>query len=88
MHIVWMVVIGLIVGVLARVLIPARDPSSIVTALLLGVGGSIGAGLIGRTLGWFQGAWEARGFVASVVGAMLVILLYPIIRDMLRTRGG
>lgn len=86
MHIVWMVLIGLVVGAGARLLIPGRDPVTIVTTMLLGVTGSIVAGFIGRGYGWYHGAWEVAGFVTSVVGAMALILPYPTIENALVSR--
>lgn len=86
MYIVWMVLIGLIVGAGARLVIPGRDPKTIVSTVLLGVTGSIVAGFIGRGYGWYHGAWEITGFATSVVGAMLLILLYPTIENALGSR--
>jgi len=75
-YIVWMLVIGFIVGALARLLMPGRDPGGIVTTILLGIAGSIVAGFIGRALGWYAGEWSGPGIIASIGGAMLLLLLY------------
>jgi uncharacterized membrane protein YeaQ/YmgE (transglycosylase-associated protein family) len=81
MYIVWMLVIGLAVGALAKLLMPGRDGGGIVTTILLGIAGSLIAGLIGRALGWYQGSALGVGFLYSVGGAILLLLAY-------RTIGG
>jgi|OpeIllAssembly_1097287.scaffolds.fasta_scaffold1275107_1 uncharacterized membrane protein YeaQ/YmgE (transglycosylase-associated protein family) len=79
MHIVWMLVIGLAVGAAARVIMPGRDPGGIVTTIALGVAGSLVAGFIGRSLGWYEGDAFGAGFLVSVVGAVLLLLAYRLI---------
>jgi uncharacterized membrane protein YeaQ/YmgE (transglycosylase-associated protein family) len=71
-------VFGLIVGVIAKLLLPGHDPGGILVTALIGmVGGWLG-GLIGRTLGWYKEGHPA-GFVMSVVGAMALLLAYRFI---------
>ena len=68
-------IVGLVVGLVARMLLPGVDPSGIIVTALIGmVGGWLG-GAIGRALGWYPKG-HAAGFVMSVVGAMLLLLLY------------
>ena len=70
-----MLIVGLLVGAIAKLLMPGRDPGGIVITILLGIAGSLVAGFLGRSLGWYaEGA--PVGFVASVVGAILLLLLY------------
>ncbi len=78
MHLLWMVVVGLIVGAIAKLLMPGRDPGGIIVTMLLGIGGAVIAGLIGRALGWYQ-AGEPVGFIASVVGAVVILAIYRVI---------
>ena len=78
MHILWMIVVGLIVGALAKLIMPGNDPGGIIVTILLGIAGSLVAGWLGRVLGWYQ-AGEPAGFLASVVGAILILAVYRLI---------
>ena len=71
----WMIIVGLIVGAFAKLLMPGRDPGGFIITILLGIVGSIVAGSIGRAIGWYQEG-EAAGFIASVLGAVLLLYLY------------
>ncbi len=72
-------VIGLIVGVIAKLLMPGRDPGGCLITILLGIAGAFVAGFLGRAIGWY-GPGQPAGFIASVIGAMLVLLVYRFIR--------
>ncbi len=72
-------VIGLIVGVIAKLLMPGRDPGGCLITTLLGIAGAFVAGFLGRAIGWYEPGQPA-GFIASVIGAMLVLLVYRLIR--------
>jgi uncharacterized membrane protein YeaQ/YmgE (transglycosylase-associated protein family) len=78
MHLLWMIVVGLIVGAIAKLLMPGRDPGGIIITMLLGIGGSLLAGVLGRALGWYNEG-EPVGFIASVVGAILLLAIYRMI---------
>jgi uncharacterized membrane protein YeaQ/YmgE (transglycosylase-associated protein family) len=71
-------VIGLIIGVVAKLLMPGRDPGGCIITMLLGVAGSFVASYLGEKMGWYEQGQPA-GFIASVVGAMLLLLLYRLI---------
>jgi uncharacterized membrane protein YeaQ/YmgE (transglycosylase-associated protein family) len=86
MYLVWMIVVGLIVGALAKLVMPGRDPGGIIVTMLLGVGGSVLAGLIGRGVGWYQ-TGEPVGFIASVIGAIIILAIYRVIVGRSRRRG-
>lgn len=75
MHILWMLFIGLIVGVIARILMPGKDPGGIIVTTLLGVAGSLLAGLLGSALNIYERG-ETAGFIASVIGAVLLLFVY------------
>jgi len=75
MHLLWMVVVGLIVGAIAKLLMPGNDPGGAIVTMLLGIAGSVVAGFIGRSLGWYQ-TGEPVGFIASVVGAIIILAIY------------
>jgi uncharacterized membrane protein YeaQ/YmgE (transglycosylase-associated protein family) len=72
-------IIGLIVGVLAKLFMPGKDPGGIWITMALGVAGSLVATYLGRTLGWYA-ADQSAGFLMSILGAMLLLLLYRVIR--------
>jgi uncharacterized membrane protein YeaQ/YmgE (transglycosylase-associated protein family) len=72
------IVFGLIVGVLAKLVMPGRDPGGIIVTILLGIVGAVIGGFLGRALGMY-GPSEAAGWVMSTVGAILVLALYRVI---------
>jgi len=79
MSIIGAIFIGLIVGIIAKLLMPGRDPGGWIITILLGLGGSIVAGYLGRALGWYQEG-EPVGFLASIVGAIIILAIYRLIR--------
>ncbi len=72
-------VIGLIVGAIAKFLMPGPDPGGCLITILLGIAGAFVAGFLGRVIGWYEPGQPA-GFIASVIGAMLLLLIYRLIR--------
>jgi uncharacterized membrane protein YeaQ/YmgE (transglycosylase-associated protein family) len=74
----WTLIIGLVVGAIAKLLMPGKDPGGCIITILLGIAGAFVAGYLGRVLGWYQPGQPA-GFIASVIGAMLLLLIYRII---------
>lgn len=77
--IIWTLIIGLIVGGVAKLLMPGRDPGGCIITILLGIAGAFVAGYLGRVVGWYEPGQPA-GFIASVIGAMLLLLIYRLIR--------
>ena len=71
-------IIGLLVGIVAKFLMPGRDPGGFIITALLGIAGAFVAGYLGRGLGWYD-IGEPVGFLASVIGAMLLLLLYRVV---------
>jgi uncharacterized membrane protein YeaQ/YmgE (transglycosylase-associated protein family) len=69
------IVFGLVVGVLAKLLMPGRDPGGIVVTALIGIAGALVGGFIGRAIG-FYGPGEAAGWLMSIVGAILLLFIY------------
>ena len=69
------IVFGLIVGVLAKLLMPGHDPGGIVLTAVLGIAGALLAGFLGRALGWY-GSGEAAGYLMSIVGAVVILFAY------------
>ena len=72
---IWMIVVGLLVGVVAKLLMPGPDPGGLVITILIGIAGSIIAGFLGRSIGWY-GDGEPVGFIASILGAILLLFVY------------
>ncbi len=68
-------IIGLIVGAIAKFLMPGKDPGGIIITMLLGVAGAAVAHFIGKSAGWY-GENEPAGFIAAIVGAMVLLGIY------------
>lgn len=71
----WAIIIGLVIGAIAKLLMPGRDPGGFVITILLGIAGSLIAGFLGRSLGWYREG-EPAGLIASIVGAVILLFLY------------
>jgi uncharacterized membrane protein YeaQ/YmgE (transglycosylase-associated protein family) len=69
------IIFGLIVGALAKLLMPGRDPGGMLVTIVIGIAGALVAGFIGRALGWYQ-ADEAAGFIVATLGAILLLFVY------------
>ena len=78
MHILWMLIIGLVVGALAKLIMPGKDPGGIIVTMLIGVAGSLIAGYLGRAAGWYS-AGESAGFIASILGALILLGIYRLV---------
>ena len=75
MSILGWIIFGLIVGVVAKLIMPGRDPGGMIVTILLGIAGALVAGFIGRALGWY-GDDDPAGFVMATIGAILLLVLY------------
>ena len=75
MHWLWVVLIGLVVGALAKLIMPGKDPSGFIVTTLLGIAGAVVATWLGRAIGWYQEG-ESAGFIMSLVGAVLLLAIY------------
>jgi uncharacterized membrane protein YeaQ/YmgE (transglycosylase-associated protein family) len=73
-----MLIIGLVAGGLAKMIMPGKDPGGIVVTMLIGVAGSFVAGMLGRSLGWYD-TNEGAGFIASILGAVILLAIYRVI---------
>lgn len=73
------IVIGGLAGALAKLLMPGRDPGGCIITILLGIAGAVLAGWVGRAIGWYGPNEQGAGFVAAVVGAFVLLLLYRLI---------
>ena len=73
------IIIGFVVGVIAKLLMPGRDPGGFIITTLLGIAGAVTASFIGRAMGMYAEG-EPAGFIASVLGAMLLLFGYRMLR--------
>ncbi|MDE1543852.1 GlsB/YeaQ/YmgE family stress response membrane protein [Dechloromonas agitata] len=80
MGIVWTIVVGFVIGVVAKFLHPGKDNMGFIATVVLGMLGSFLAGIIGQAMGWYQ-AGEGAGFIASVVVAIVLLVVYGRLRD-------
>ncbi|HEY2457160.1 MAG TPA: GlsB/YeaQ/YmgE family stress response membrane protein [Candidatus Acidoferrum sp.] len=79
MSLLWEAIIGLIVGALAKFLMPGKDPGGIWITMALGIAGSIVATYLGQLTGWYRQG-QSAGFIMSVVGAIVLLAVYRMIR--------
>ena len=79
MHFLVTIFVGLIVGIIAKLLMPGRDPGGFIITILLGIAGAAVAQWIGRQLGWY-GPEDSAGFLASICGAILLLFIYRLIQ--------
>jgi uncharacterized membrane protein YeaQ/YmgE (transglycosylase-associated protein family) len=69
------IVFGLVVGVLAKLLMPGTDPGGFIVTVLLGIAGAVVGGFLGRALGFYE-TNQAAGYIMSIVGAIILLALY------------
>ena len=79
LSLLWEAIIGLIVGALAKFLMPGKDPGGIWITMALGIAGSIVATYLGQMIGWYRQG-QSAGFIMSVVGAIVLLFVYRLIR--------
>jgi uncharacterized membrane protein YeaQ/YmgE (transglycosylase-associated protein family) len=75
MHFIGWILFGLIVGIVAKVLMPGRDPGGFVITAILGIVGGLLGGFLGRAMGWYREG-DAVGFFMAVIGAIIVLAIY------------
>ena len=75
---IWTIVIGIVVGAIAKFLTPGRDPGGCIITMLIGIVGAAIATWIGQAVGFYQPG-QTAGFIASVIGAVLVLAIYHLI---------
>jgi uncharacterized membrane protein YeaQ/YmgE (transglycosylase-associated protein family) len=76
--ILWILLIGLVIGAIAKLLMPGKDPGGCIVTMLLGIAGAFVASYLGQAVGWYRPG-EPAGFIGSVVGAILLLLLYRLL---------
>jgi uncharacterized membrane protein YeaQ/YmgE (transglycosylase-associated protein family) len=75
----WEALIGLIVGALAKFLMPGKDPGGILVTMAIGIAGSLGATFLGQMVGWYRQG-QSAGFLMSILGAVLILWIYRLIK--------
>ncbi|HUP98354.1 MAG TPA: GlsB/YeaQ/YmgE family stress response membrane protein [Usitatibacter sp.] len=78
MSIIWAIIIGFIVGLVAKFLMPGRDPGGFIVTALLGIVGAVVATFLGQAMGLYA-AGQSAGFIGAVIGAILVLFIYNLI---------
>jgi len=87
MHYLYMAVIGFVVGLIARAVLPGSQSLGIILTTLLGIAGSFVAGFAGQAMGWYQ-AGQGAGFIGSIVGALVLLFAYSKIKGSGPAAGG
>ena len=80
MGILWTIILGFVIGVMAKLLHPGKDNMGFIATVLLGIGGSFLAGAVGQYMGWYQ-AGEGAGFIVSVIVSILLLVIFGKIRN-------
>ena len=73
------IVIGGLAGLIAKAIMPGKDPGGCIVTILLGIGGAVVAGFIGRTLGWYGADDTGAGFIAAIIGALIILFIYRLV---------
>jgi uncharacterized membrane protein YeaQ/YmgE (transglycosylase-associated protein family) len=79
LSLLWELIIGLVVGAVAKFVMPGKDPGGIWITMIIGIAVSIIATYIGQAIGWYQ-AGQGAGFIMSVVGAIVLLFIYRLIK--------
>jgi uncharacterized membrane protein YeaQ/YmgE (transglycosylase-associated protein family) len=77
---IWEILIGLVVGVVARLITPGKNPGGMLVAIIVGIAGSIGATFMGQMIGWYKQG-QSAGFIMSVLGAVLILWIYRLFKS-------
>ena len=78
MTVIGWIVFGLVVGALAKLVMPGRDPGGIIVTMLIGIAGAVLGGFLGRAMGLY-GPGQAAGFLMSFLGAVILLMLYRMV---------
>ena len=78
MGIIWTIIIGFIVGIVAKFLMPGRDPAGFIITALIGIVGSVVATYLGQWVGWYKPG-ESAGFIAAVLGSIILLFIYRMV---------
>ncbi|MBP2313921.1 GlsB/YeaQ/YmgE family stress response membrane protein [Azospirillum soli] len=78
MGILWTIIIGFLAGIVAKFLMPGRDPGGFIITTLLGIAGAFVATYLGEAVGWYR-AGEGAGFIGAIVGAIIILAIYRMV---------
>jgi uncharacterized membrane protein YeaQ/YmgE (transglycosylase-associated protein family) len=73
------IVIGGLAGLLAKAIMPGRDPGGCIITIVLGIAGAVLAGYLGRMTGWYGADDQGAGFIAAVLGAIIILFIYRMV---------
>jgi uncharacterized membrane protein YeaQ/YmgE (transglycosylase-associated protein family) len=79
LNLIWTIIIGFIVGLVAKFLMPGKDPGGFIITTVLGIVGALLATFLGRLIGWYQPG-QSAGFIAAVLGALILLVIYRFIK--------
>jgi uncharacterized membrane protein YeaQ/YmgE (transglycosylase-associated protein family) len=72
------IIIGALAGMIAKALVPGRDPQGCIVTILLGIGGAVLAGWLGHKLGWYHNS-QGAGFLAAILGAVIILFIWRLV---------
>jgi len=75
MGVVWTIVLGFVIGVVAKLIHPGKENMGFLMTIVLGIAGAFVAGVVGEAVGWYR-AGEGAGFIASVIAAIVLLVIY------------
>jgi uncharacterized membrane protein YeaQ/YmgE (transglycosylase-associated protein family) len=79
MHLIWALLVGLVIGAIAKAIMPGKDPGGLFVTMLIGVAGSIVASLLGSALGIYHAGAAGPGIIASIVGSIILLAGYRLL---------
>lgn len=79
LHLIWVIIIGFVAGVAAKLIMPGKDPGGFLITTALGVIGALLATFLGRLIGWYKPG-QSGGFIAAIVGAIILLAIYRLIK--------
>ncbi|MGJ7496849.1 GlsB/YeaQ/YmgE family stress response membrane protein [Variovorax sp. RT4R15] len=79
MSIIWTILIGFVVGLIARAVKPGNDSAGFIVTTLIGIAGSFGATYLGQAMGWYR-VGETAGFIVSVLGAIVLLIIWGLVK--------
>jgi uncharacterized membrane protein YeaQ/YmgE (transglycosylase-associated protein family) len=79
MEIIWTILIGAVAGIVAKLLMPGKDPGGFIITILLGIAGAFVATYLGQAVGWY-GPEDEAGFIGAILGAIIILIIYRVVK--------